>query len=145
MEATAGGHRFDNCPRRLHPVGADADALCSQIALFIARWFYFGDAFTQVWKIVQWFFVLGFVLLAFTSLYLFAPNLKDVKWRWLTPGSLLGVVLWLLISFGFRLYIHLFQTYSTTYGSLGAVIVLLLWLYLTGAAIILGGESQRFA
>ncbi len=117
----------------------------SQIALLVARWLNFGDAFTQVWKIVQWFFVLAFVLLAFTSLYSFAPNLKDVKWRWLTPGSLLGVVLWLLISFGFRLYIHLFQTYSTTYGSLGAVIVLLLWLYLTGAAIILGGESQRFA
>lgn len=112
----------------------------SQIALLVARWLYFGDAFTQVWKIVQWFFVLAFVLLAFTSLYSFAPNLKDVKWRWLTPGSLLAVVLWLLISFGFRLYIHLFQTYSTTYGSLGAVIVLLLWLYLTGAVIILGGE-----
>lgn len=112
----------------------------SQIALLVARWLNFGDAFTQVWKIIQWFFVLGFVLLAFTSLYSFAPNLKDVKWRWLTPGSLLAVVLWLLISFGFRLYIHLFQTYSTTYGSLGAVIVLLLWLYLTGAVIILGGE-----
>ena len=88
----------------------DPDALWQPDALFVARWLYFGDAFTQAWKIVQWVFVLGFVLLAFTSLYLFAPNLKDVKWRWLTPGSLLAVVLWLLISFGFRLYIRLFQT-----------------------------------
>ena len=59
---------------------------------------------------------------------------------WLTPGSILAVVLWLLISFAFSLYLRFFDTYSNTYGSLGAVIVLLLWLYLTGTAILLGGE-----
>jgi membrane protein len=112
----------------------------SQIAFIVARWFGFGDTFTSAWVILQWFFVLGFVLLAFNLLYFFAPNLKDSKWRWLLPGSILAVVIWLLISFGFRLYLHFFNNYSATYGSLGAVIVLLLWLYLTGAAIILGGE-----
>lgn len=112
----------------------------SQVGLVVARWFDLGDAFTRTWKILQWFFVLAFVLLAFTSIYFFAPNLKDVRWRWLTPGSILAVVLWLLISFAFSLYLRFFDTYSNTYGSLGAVIVLLLWLYLTGTAILLGGE-----
>jgi membrane protein len=57
-----------------------------------------------------------------------------------TPGSLVAVVLWLLVSFGFRLYLHYFNSYSKTYGSLGAVIILMLWFYFTGAAILIGGE-----
>ncbi len=112
----------------------------SEIALVIARWFNLGNAFTQAWKILQWFLAIAFVLIAFTLVYFFAPNVKGVKWRWIAPGSTLAAVLWLLISFGFSLYLHFFNTYSATYGALGAVIVLLLWLYLTGAAILLGGE-----
>lgn len=83
-----------------------------------------------------------FVLIAFTLLCFFASNLKVVVWRWIAPGSLLAVLLWLLISLGFRLHLHFFNTHSATYGSLGAgiVLLLLLWLYLTGAAILLGGE-----
>src|SRR6266436_3053715 len=61
-------------------------------------------------------------------------------WHLITPGSIVGVVLWLLVSFGFKLYLHFFDSYSKTYGALGAVIVLMLWLYLTGAAILIGGE-----
>lgn len=112
----------------------------SQTALVAAEWFDLGNAFTNLWRVLQWFIVLGFVMIAFGLLYSFAPNLKDVKWRWLLPGSLLAVALWLLVSLGFRLYLHLSDTFSGTYGSLGAVIVLLLWLFLTGLAILLGGE-----
>ena len=53
---------------------------------------------------------------------------------------MIGVGLWLLVSFGFKLYLHFFDSYSKTYGTLGAVIILMLWLYLTGAAILIGGE-----
>ena len=84
--------------------------------------------------------VLVFVLFAFALIYYFAPDLHEVKWQLITPGSIVGVVLWLLVSFGFKLYLHFFDSYSKAYGSLGAVIVLMLWLYLTGAAVLFGGE-----
>ena len=58
----------------------------------------------------------------------------------MTPGAFVGVGLWLLVSFGFRAYLSFFDSYSVTYGSLGAVIVLMLWFYLTGVAILIGGE-----
>jgi membrane protein len=99
-----------------------------------------GDAFKAAWKILQWPIVFAFVLLAFALIYYFAPDLKHQKWYWITPGSLAGVVLWLLFSFAFRVYLYYFDRYSITYGSLGAVIVLLLWFYLTGAAILVGGK-----
>jgi membrane protein len=99
-----------------------------------------GDAFTSAWAVLQWPIVLGFVLFAFALIYYFAPDLKHQKWYWITPGSLAGVALWLLVSFVFRVYLKYFDRYSVTYGSLGAVIVLLLWFYLTGAAILVGGK-----
>jgi membrane protein len=99
-----------------------------------------GGAFKAAWKILQWPIVFAFVLLAFALIYYFAPDLKHQKWYWITPGSLAGVVLWLLFSFAFRVYLYYFDRYSITYGSLGAVIVLLLWFYLTGAAILVGGK-----
>jgi membrane protein len=89
---------------------------------------------------VQWPIVLAFVLLAFALIYYYAPDLKHQKWYWITPGSLAGVALWLFVSFCFRLYLNFFDRYSVTYGSLGAVIILLLWFYLTGAAILVGGK-----
>lgn len=110
-----------------------------------------GSAFTLVWKIFQWPIALAFVFFAFSLIYQFAPNVSaprrgsrlppsDMRRRWLSPGVLIAIILWLLVSLGFRLYLHFFNSYSATYGSLGAVIILLLWFYLTGAAILLGGE-----
>jgi membrane protein len=111
-----------------------------EIADKIAASFAFGSAFTITWKILQWPLVLFFVLLSFSLIYYFAPDLRDQDWKWITPGSVIGVTLWLLVSFGFRAYLHFFNSYSATYGSLGAVIILMLWFYLTGAAILIGGE-----
>jgi membrane protein len=99
-----------------------------------------GDAFKAAWAVLQWPIVLGFVLFSFALIYYYAPDLKHQKWYWITPGSVAGVLLWLLVSFGFRVYLKYFDRYSMTYGSLGAVIVLLLWFYLTGAAILVGGK-----
>jgi membrane protein len=106
----------------------------------IASRFGLGDVFTVAWNVLQWPIVLTFILVAFALIYCYAPDLRDQKWKWITPGSAIGVALWLLVSFGFRLYLHFFDSYSKTYGSLGAVIVLMLWLYLTGVAILFGGE-----
>ncbi len=111
------------------------------IADLIAAHLMFGHVFTTTWKILQWPLVLAFVLGAFALIYYIAPDLKARrKWAWLTPGSVLAVLLWLLVSFAFRLYLHFFDSYSATYGSLGAVIILMLWFYLTGAAVLIGGE-----
>ena len=111
-----------------------------RIAEYVAAHFGFGDFFTTAWYILQWPIVLAFVLLAFALIYYFAPDVKEKHWRWVTPGAAIGVGLWLLVSFAFRIYLHFFDSYSATYGALGAVIILMLWFYLTGAALLIGGE-----
>lgn len=111
-----------------------------QIVDYIANIFGFGEFFRTLWKTLQWVIVLVFVLLTFSLIYYFSPDVKKQKWYFVTPGSIIGVALWLLVSFGFRLYLSYFDSYSATYGSIGAVIVLMLWLYFTGAAILIGGE-----
>lgn len=100
----------------------------------------YTNAFTLAWEILQWPIALAFLLFTFDLIYYVAPDVKLRRWRWLTPGAAIGVVLWLLISFGLRLYLHFFNSYSVTYGSLGALIVLMLWLYMTGLAMLIGGE-----
>ncbi|MBA3242637.1 MAG: YihY/virulence factor BrkB family protein [Acidobacteria bacterium] len=110
------------------------------LAELVAGRFGLGEAFEWTWKIAQWPVVFGFVLLAFALIYYFAPDLEDPDWKWVTPGSVIGVVLWLLVSFAFKAYLSYFNSYSATYGSLGAVIILMLWFYFTGLAILVGGE-----
>src|SRR5215213_6622153 len=100
----------------------------------------FGDLFTIVWKLVQGPIALVFVLTTFNLIYNFAPDLPPGARHWITPGAFVGVGLWLIVSFGFRAYLSFFDSYSLTYGSLGAVIVLMLWFYLTGVSILLGGK-----
>jgi membrane protein len=112
----------------------------SKIAEWLAASYGFGHVFVMTWKILQWPIALMFMLLAFALIYYFAPDLSDQNWKWLTPGSSIGVALWLLASFAFKGYLHFFDSYSKTYGSLGAVIILMLWLYLTGLAVLIGGE-----
>jgi membrane protein len=99
-----------------------------------------APAAMQGWRVAEWGLLIFLVVLAFNVLYIYGPNVKRRQWHWLMPGTLVGVGLWLLASFGFKLYLRFSDQYSVTYGSIGAVIVLLLWLYLTGAAILLGGE-----
>jgi membrane protein len=111
-----------------------------RIAESLAGAYGFGPVFPLTWKIIQWPVVLAFMILAFALIYYFAPDLREQKWIWLTPGAAIGVALWLLISIAFRVYLHFFNSYSATYGSLGAVIILMLWLYFTGAAVLVGGE-----
>ena len=111
-----------------------------EIADAIARWAGLSTAFTITWKIAQWPIVLFFILLAFNLIYYFAPDLKEQEWKWVTPGSAVAVALWLLVSFAFKTYLKYFNSYSATYGSLGALIIMMLWFYFTGLAILIGGE-----
>ncbi|HEX8198090.1 MAG TPA: YihY/virulence factor BrkB family protein [Pyrinomonadaceae bacterium] len=111
-----------------------------EIGEAIANYFNQGSSFITVWSVLQVPIALAFVLLSFALIYYFAPNVYDQKWYWITPGSIAGVLLWLLVSLLFRVYLRHFDSYSLTYGSLGAVVVLSLWFYLTGTAILLGGK-----
>ena len=106
----------------------------------VTNYFNQADDFVTFWVVAQVLVVLAFVLLAFAMIYYFAPDLYDQKWYWITPGSVIGISLWLLVSFLFRIYLRYFDSYSVTYGALGAVIVLMLWFYLTGVAILIGGK-----
>jgi membrane protein len=111
-----------------------------RIAEWLAASYGFGPVFPTAWKIIQWPVILACMILAFALIYYFAPDFREQSWQWLTPGAAIGVALWLIVSLGFRVYLHFFDSYSATYGSLGAVIILMLWLYFTGAAVLIGGE-----
>jgi membrane protein len=91
------------------------------------------------WNFLQWPLGLALLFFAFALVYYFAPNLKHRRWHWVTPGAIVGVLLLVVISIGLRIYIHYSGNYAATYGSLGAVVVLLLCFYLGGAAVLLGG------
>lgn len=94
-------------------------------------------------RIVGWTMASCVLALAFGVLYHWAPDWKERKWRWLTPGTGVGILGWILASLGFRIYLHFFSNYTVTYGSLGAVIILLTWFYISGLMILLGAEIDR--
>lgn len=91
-------------------------------------------------RVIGWTIATTLLLLAFAVIYYWAPDWKHRRWRWLTPGAAIGILGWLIVSFGLRIYLHYFNSYSLTYGSLGAVIILLTWFYLTGLMLLLGAE-----
>lgn len=91
-------------------------------------------------RIFAWTLSGCFLALSFAVLYSWAPDWKEHHWRWFTPGHITAISGWLVASLGFRLYLHFFNSYTFTYGSLGAVIILLTWFYITGLALLLGAE-----
>jgi membrane protein len=91
-------------------------------------------------KLLGWTLAGAFLALSFAVIYYWAPDVKTRRWHWLTPGGAIGISGWLLSSLGLRAYLHFFDTYSMTYGSLGAVIILLTWFYITGFMLLLGAE-----
>ena len=102
-----------------------------------------GQVFSVTWKVLQWPVSFFAMFLSYSLVYYFGPNVKARRWFWVTPGSVAGVGIWLLASIAFRIYLHFFNSYSATYGSLGAAVILMLWLYLTGFAILIGGEVNQ--
>jgi membrane protein len=91
-------------------------------------------------RALGWITVTALITLFFAAIYYWAPDVKKSCWRWLTPGSAIGIAVWVLASIGFRVYLHFFNNFSVTYGSLGAVIILLTWFYITGFTLLLGAE-----
>ena len=100
-----------------------------------------GGAFLVVWTVVRWALTILALLTLFALFYAVGPNRKPPSWKWLSPGGLLAVAIWLAASVAFSFYVSSFGgTYARTYGSLAGVIVLVLWLYLTAIALLVGAE-----
>lgn len=91
-------------------------------------------------RLLSWAMATVLLSLVFAVIYFFAPDVRASHWHWLTPGAAIGIFGWLAASLGLRAYVHYFNNYSVTYGSLGAVIILLTWFYLTGLMLLVGAE-----
>lgn len=91
-------------------------------------------------RVVAWGVAVCLLALSFATLYFWAPDWDQRRWRWLTPGTVVGIAGWLVFSLGFRVYLHFFNNFTLVYGSLGAVIILLTWFYITGLMLLLGAE-----
>lgn len=106
-----------------------------------------GGLTRQVWTVAKWPLLAVVAMTLLSLLFWIAPNVRQPRFRWLTPGGALALVAWVLGSFGFGLYVANFGSYDVTYGSLGAVIAFLIWLYLSNCALMLGvqlnAELQR--
>ena len=107
----------------------------------VANRLYLGPAFEWTWKILQWPVVFGLVATAVGLVYYFAPDVEQ-EWVWLTPGSIMATVVWLALSLGFKFYVAKIGAYTETYGAIGAVMVLMLWFYLSGLVLLVGAEMN---
>jgi membrane protein len=112
-----------------------------QLADWTAAHFAFGSVFVWCWKILQWPLAFMLVVLGVGLIYFYAPDAQQ-SWVWITPGSLVATVLWLIGSLAFRFYAVNFGNYEATYGAIGGVILLLLWFYLSGLVIVIGAEMN---
>jgi membrane protein len=99
-----------------------------------------GDAAVTAWNIAKWPVMLVVVMVMLAILYYTGPNAKLVGFKWVTPGSVLAVVVWIVASALFALYVANFGSYDKTYGALGGVVIFLVWVWLTNVAILLGAE-----
>src|ERR1035437_8793515 len=99
-----------------------------------------GSSAVTIWDIAKWPVILATVLTMLSILYWASPNVKHPRFRWVSAGGILGVVVWLLASAAFALYVANFASYNKTYGAFGGVIVFLVWLWISNIAILLGAE-----
>jgi membrane protein len=111
-----------------------------QLAEQLGKLMHITAATVTTWNIVKWPVLAVLVSLMFAILYWAAPNVRHGGFRWVTPGGLAAVVLWIIISLGFGVYVANFSSYNKTYGALGGVIVFLIWMWLSNLAILYGAE-----
>ena len=99
-----------------------------------------GETARQVWSIGRWPVLVAIAVIVMSMLFWVAPNVRQPRFRWLTVGGAVSLVCWALVSFGFGLYVANFHSYDRTYGSLGAIMAFLVWVYLSNIALLLGVE-----
>jgi membrane protein len=110
-----------------------------RIGQAVAQWFGLGALFTSVWNIAQWPVLIACAFTAITLVYQLAPSVAHRR-PWLSPGSAFAITGWLVVSLGLREYVGVFGGYNATYGSIGGVILLMLWLYFSALVLLVGAE-----
>jgi membrane protein len=121
-------------------VSAMAVVLTGSLADKVGKLVGLGSTFVTVWDIAKWPVLLLVVATILAILYYASPNVRQPGFKWVTPGSVVAVVAWVVVSGLFALYVANFGSYNKTYGSLAAVIVFLVWLWLTNVAVLFGAE-----
>jgi membrane protein len=122
-----------------------AVALGPHVGTWISKSLNISDAFFRTWPYMRWLLIGVFSILVIETIYFLAPNVKQ-RFRDQVPGALMAVVVWILISWGLGWYLSHFANYNKTFGTLGAVVGLMLWLYITAIALLLGAEfNSEFA
>jgi membrane protein len=110
------------------------------LATDVFGWLGLGETAADIWRIVRWPAALAATTLVYAVVYFAAPNVEIRQFRYITPGAVFGVVLWIVASAAFFFYVSSFAGYSATYGAFATVVILLIWLYLTSAVLLLGAE-----
>jgi membrane protein len=111
------------------------------VAEWLGRYAGYGVAFEWAWKILQWPLAVLLTTTGIAIVNYVAPDVRQ-EWRWTIPGSIFATILWLLTSLAFKVYVARFADYNETYGAIGGVMVLMLWFYLSGLAILVGAEMN---
>jgi membrane protein len=111
----------------------------ADLAAWVADLAGLGGVFERTWQVAEWPVAFGLVVFGVDLVYYFAPN-TQAEWAWLTPGAVLATVLWLLTSWGFKVYVQHVANYNAVYGAIGSVVVLMLWFYVSGFALLVGAE-----
>lgn len=106
---------------------------------WLAAWFGLSDVFDTVWAVARWPLIFALATTGVAIVFYYAPD-ADQDWVWITPGSIATTILWVLFSMVFRLYVTRVGDYAATYGALAGAAILLLWLYFSGLALLIGGE-----
>ena len=111
------------------------------VAEYLGNTLRMGPVVEWTWKILQWPIAFALVSLAIAIVYYFAPDAEQ-DWTWITPGAVLAAALWVIASLAFKIYVSNYSDYNATYGAIGGVMVLLLWFYVSGFAILVGAEMN---
>ena len=121
-------------------VSAIAVVISGPLAERVGQVFGLGNTAVTVWNIAKWPAIVVIVMGMLALLYYVAPNVRHIGFRWITPGGVLAMVIWIAASAGFALYVANFSSYNKTYGSLAGVVVFLVWLWISNIAVLLGVE-----